>query len=283
MCADENSANISLSDTFNNFHDYELRWTPDKIEWLIDGEVGRVQERKDTWNKTSQNWEFPQTPARVQLSLWPGGLESNPKGTIDWAGGVIDWDHRDIKDNGYFYATVESVKIECFNGDGIGSNDGKSYTYSDVRGTNDTVVDGDEDHILASLQATGMDMDKGKPSDDDKDEDEDDDNNNDNDNDDEDEDDKDDPPSVPGGVSPGQTPHEEDEPSSGGGGDNTGTDDTEAPPPSSGGSGCERGQFCQGLEESNSEAADGDNTGDGNKSRASVLAMIVAGFALYWL
>lgn len=270
-----------MTDTFANFHDYEIRWTPDKVEWLIDGKVGRTQERKDTWNKTSQNWEFPQTPARVQLSLWPGGLETNPKGTIDWAGGVIDWNHRDIKDVGYFYVTVESVSIECYNGDGIGSNKKTSYTYSDVRGTNDTVVDGDEKHILASLQATGLDMDKGKPSNDDDDDDKDKD---------EDEDDKKDdeddapPPSVPGGIIPGPDhSNEEDDTSSDAGEESGGGENTEAPPPPSGGSSCERGQFCQGLDESNSESTDGGNTGDSTKSRASGLAMVIAGFALYWL
>jgi beta-glucanase (GH16 family) len=33
----ENSANISLSDTFSTWHEYEINWTPDKIEWIIDG------------------------------------------------------------------------------------------------------------------------------------------------------------------------------------------------------------------------------------------------------
>ncbi|KAF3353355.1 Zinc finger transcription factor ace1 [Verticillium dahliae VDG1] len=107
----DQSKNITLSDTFNNWHEYEIQWTPDKITWLVNGQVGRVKERKDTWNETTQGWDFPQTPARVQLSIWPGGLESNAKGTIDWAGGVIDWEHEDIKKVGYFYAAVSDVEI----------------------------------------------------------------------------------------------------------------------------------------------------------------------------
>lgn len=270
---DNNSANISLSNTFFNFHDYEIRWTPDKIEWLIDGEVGRTHERKTTWNETSQNWEFPQTPARVQLSLWPGGLESNPDGTIDWAGGVIDWNHRDIQDVGYFWATVESVSIECFNGDGIGSNDKKSYVYDDLRGTNDTVIDGDADHIIASLLATGLDMEKGKKEE----------NNDDND---DDEEDDDRPATVPGGVSPGQD-HSGEDSSTGGGsggdsGSSTGNEDNSGDTPPAGDSSCARGDFCQGLDDASNSNSDG-NTGDGTKSRASVLAIIIAGFALYWL
>ncbi|KAH7361501.1 concanavalin A-like lectin/glucanase domain-containing protein [Plectosphaerella cucumerina] len=160
------SKNLTLTDTFSTWHEYEIQWTPDKITWLINGQVGRVKERKDTWNATSQQWLFPQTPARVQLSLWPGGLPQNPQGTIDWAGGVIDWDHEDIKKAGYYYASVSDVEIKCWDGKRgePGSNSGTSYTYDDIRATNDTVIDGDKKTVLASLQGTGEDMEKGKPS-----------------------------------------------------------------------------------------------------------------------
>lgn len=79
---DDNSGNISLSDTYNNFHTYEIDWTPDQISWLVDGQVGRTKKRADTWNATTNQWDFPQTPARVQLSIWPGGLATNAAGTI---------------------------------------------------------------------------------------------------------------------------------------------------------------------------------------------------------
>ncbi|KPM36385.1 putative glycosidase crf2 [Neonectria ditissima] len=159
----DNSANISVSDTFNEFHEYEVRWTPDKIEWLIDGEVGRTQKKSDSWNETSKNFDYPQTPARVQLSLWPGGLASNAKGTVDWAGGEIDWDAADIKNYGYYFATFSNVDIECYNAKSPpGTNKNKSYYYKDIKATSDTVVDSDKEHILASLQGTGTDMDKGK-------------------------------------------------------------------------------------------------------------------------
>ncbi|KFY72573.1 hypothetical protein V499_07294, partial [Pseudogymnoascus sp. VKM F-103] len=151
--------NISLSDTFNNYHEYEIRWTPDSITWLVDGQVGRTKLRKDTWNATSNQWAFPQTPARVQISIWPGGLASNAQGTIDWAGGVIDWSGPDIQANGYYYAQFESVSVECFNADNApGTNKKTSYTYNNKAGTNDTVVDGDKPTILKSLLGTGTDM-----------------------------------------------------------------------------------------------------------------------------
>lgn len=162
---DDNSGNITnLSDTFNNFHDYEIRWTPDNIQWLVDGQVGRTVNRKDHWNATSNQWSFPQTPARVQISIWPGGLASNAPGTIAWAGGEIDWNAPDIQNAGYFYATFESVTVDCYNAtSGLGSNSGTSYTYSNIAGTNNTVVDGNKRTNLASLEGTGTDMDAGKP------------------------------------------------------------------------------------------------------------------------
>lgn len=165
MSTDENGANISLSDTYSNFHDYEIRWTPDSITWLVDGQVGRVKNRKDTWNSTSNQWSYPQTPARVQLSIWPGGLASNGKGTIDWAGGLIDWNSADIQRDGYYYAQFQSVTVECYNATSApGTNKGKSYTYNNAAGTNDTVVDGNKPTILKSLLGTGTNMNQDLPA-----------------------------------------------------------------------------------------------------------------------
>ncbi|EPE35178.1 Concanavalin A-like lectins/glucanase [Glarea lozoyensis ATCC 20868] len=160
-----NSQNITLSDTFNNYHTYEINWTPDKITWLVDGQEGRTLEKKDTWNATTNQWMYPQTPARVQLSLWPGGLASNAKGTVDWAGGQIDWNGADIKSNGYYYSMFQSVSVKCYDAKTApGTNSGTSYTYNNAAGTNDTVVDGDSPTVLKSLLGTGENMDAGDPA-----------------------------------------------------------------------------------------------------------------------
>ncbi|TEA14551.1 putative glycosidase crf2 [Colletotrichum sidae] len=158
----DQSGNISLSNTFANWHEYEIQWTPDEIKWLVDGQVGRTKKRADTWNSTAQQWDFPQTPARVQLSIWPGGADTNAKGTVDWAGGPINWEHEDIKNAGYFYAQIKDVEINCYNAkSGPGTSNKKSYTYKDIKSTNDTVIDGDKDTILKSFLGTGSDMDAG--------------------------------------------------------------------------------------------------------------------------
>lgn len=161
---DTNEQNISLSDTFVNYHTYEIDWTPDQITWLVDGQVGRTKKRSETWNATSNQWMFPQTPARVQLSLWPAGLASNGQGTVDWAGGLVDWNSIDIKNNGYYYATFESVTINCYNASSApGTNTGTSYYYNGYAGTNNTVVDSNNATVLASFEGTGLDMEAGAP------------------------------------------------------------------------------------------------------------------------
>lgn len=155
----DNEQNISLSDTFQNFHTYEIDWTPDTITWKVDGQVGRTKKRSDTWNATTNQWMFPQTPARVQLSLWPAGLASNGEGTVEWAGGLVDWNSPDIQANGYYYATFESVTISCYNATSApGTNTGVSYTYNGYTGTNDTVIDGTDATVLSSFLATGTNM-----------------------------------------------------------------------------------------------------------------------------
>jgi hypothetical protein len=108
---------------------------------------------------------FPQTPARVQLSLWPGGLASNAQGTIDWAGGQINWNGPDIQTNGYYYAMFQSVEVSCYNATSApGTNTEVSYTYNNAAGTNNTVVDGNSPTVLKSLLGTGDDMDAGDPA-----------------------------------------------------------------------------------------------------------------------
>jgi hypothetical protein len=98
----------------------------------------------------------------VQISIWPGGAETNAKGTVDWAGGPIDWNSEEIKHFGYYYATFAEVSVECYKTDSApGTNKGVSYYYNNIRGTNDTVVDSDKPTILKSFLATGTDMDKG--------------------------------------------------------------------------------------------------------------------------
>lgn len=114
--------------------------------------AGRTLKKTDTWNETTQQFDYPQTPSRVQLSIWPGGAASNGQGTIDWAGGAIDWDSTDIQNYGYDFATVKSVEIECYNASSApGTNNAVSYYYDNIVGTNNSVVNGKNSTIMSSL------------------------------------------------------------------------------------------------------------------------------------
>lgn len=109
-----NAKNSTTSDTFENYHTYTMDWQEDKIDWYVDDDKVRTLEKKDTYNKTTERYDFPQTPSRIQMSLWPGGASSNGLGTIEWAGGAINWDSSDIKDTGYYYAYLKEVEVTAY-------------------------------------------------------------------------------------------------------------------------------------------------------------------------
>lgn len=121
--------------------------------------------KADTYNETSKQYQFPQTPSRLQMSLWPAGQPSNAQGTIDWAGGEIDWNSEDIKNHGYDFATVGEVTVKCYdppkdakdNGDNAYLYTKSSAMEADIEITNNKTV-------LGSLGATGLDMDLGANS-----------------------------------------------------------------------------------------------------------------------
>lgn len=261
-----------------------MRWTPDKIEWVVDGKTERTVERKYTFNATSNQYEFPQTPARVQLSLWPGGLASNAKGTIDWAGGEIDWNAPDIQDPGFFYASVDSVEVKCYSASsGPGTNKNKSYSYDNLAGTNNTVVDGDKDTVLGSLSASGLNPDLGKKkekesktgkesssSTDDE------------------EKPKNTAAQIPGGGSVGQDHSDEGDSSDDSGNDSgSGGDSGDSGSAPANTADCDVSSFhadCNGDKSSSSDSSkDGDGEGSAPRAGASALAVIIAACALFWL
>ncbi|KAK4504493.1 hypothetical protein PRZ48_005409 [Zasmidium cellare] len=150
-----NMVPLNTSDTRSNTHTYTIDWTPDQVTWSIDGNDMRTLKKSDTWNDTTNSYHFPQTPARVQLSLWPAGLESNGEGTVSWAGGLVNWDSQYMQ-NGYYYAMVNDVSIECYDPpDGYTNNGNKAYYYMNTIGTNSSVAIGNNDTILSSFMATG--------------------------------------------------------------------------------------------------------------------------------
>ncbi|CCH42309.1 putative glycosidase crf2 [Wickerhamomyces ciferrii] len=151
----KNGENSTLSNTFENYHDYEIDWTPEQITWSIDGKEVRTLKKEDTYNETSKTYYYPQTPSRVQVSLWPAGQNTNGVGTIEWAGGLVNWDSEDVKEHGYYYMVLQSMEITCYDPPSGTLVDGDvSYVYNDSKKfdqeyvmitNNGTIIDSQDD------------------------------------------------------------------------------------------------------------------------------------------
>ncbi|KAL9124369.1 MAG: hypothetical protein Q9217_006294 [Psora testacea] len=161
-----NGKNITMpdSDTFSAYHTYEIDWKPDQLTWSIDGNVERTLKKSDTFNKTDNQYHYPQTPSRVQLSLWPAGISKNGKGTVEWAGGLIDWNGQDVKTNGYYYSMFKEVNIQCYDPPSKANKTGKtSYVYTGRTGVEQDIAITNNPTVLKSLLGTGTDMEKDYP------------------------------------------------------------------------------------------------------------------------
>lgn len=159
-----NAIDGSTTNTFKNYHYYEIDWTEDELTWSIDGAVIRTLKKEDTWNDTKEAYYYPQTPSRIQFSLWPAGSLSNSEGTIEWAGGEIDWDSEDIQDYGYYYAYVKNVTVEAYDLPswftkkyGNNTDAYHAFLYNSTDATEDNVYLTKKKTWLGSDEATGLD------------------------------------------------------------------------------------------------------------------------------
>ncbi|KAM0754695.1 concanavalin A-like lectin/glucanase [Meredithblackwellia eburnea MCA 4105] len=94
------------------FITYGLVWTPDVLQWTVNGAVVRTLTRASTLQDNL--YKFPQTPSRIQFSVWPAGISTQSQGTIDWAGGMIDWSDPSYTSQGYFAAYVQWLSVTCY-------------------------------------------------------------------------------------------------------------------------------------------------------------------------
>ncbi|PFH50606.1 glycoside hydrolase family 16 protein [Amanita thiersii Skay4041] len=117
-----------LQDTFSTYHDYTIDWQPETLTFLVDGKAVRTVKKSDTFDASGVA-HYPSTPSRIQLSLWPAGIPSSAPGTVQWAGGMIDWNDPDYKSAGHFYARIQSVTVKCSDPVAPGPNI-TSYVYS---------------------------------------------------------------------------------------------------------------------------------------------------------
>jgi beta-glucanase (GH16 family) len=98
------------------FHNYTTYWSKEKLEWWVDGELQR------TLTYASNETTYPQTPMNVRIGIWPAGDPKNALGTIEWAGGEVNYD------DGPYNMYVSQVRVQDF-------STGKEYKYSDHSGT----------------------------------------------------------------------------------------------------------------------------------------------------
>lgn len=70
----------------NVAHVYEIDWTETTLRWLIDGTVVRTLNKADT-----SAYGYPSTPSQIKIGIWASGDPTNPAGTIEWGGGLLDY------------------------------------------------------------------------------------------------------------------------------------------------------------------------------------------------
>ena len=54
---------------------------------------------------------YPTTPSRIQLSIWPAGIPGTAQGTVDWAGGMINWQDPDYVSAGKLVLRLHSAHL----------------------------------------------------------------------------------------------------------------------------------------------------------------------------
>jgi beta-glucanase (GH16 family) len=71
-----------------DFHNYTIDWTKDRIQWILDDNILRTLE----FGQALGGKNYPQTPMNVRLGMWAGGdVKNNDPGVVQWAGGVTNF------------------------------------------------------------------------------------------------------------------------------------------------------------------------------------------------
>ncbi|EME39843.1 glycoside hydrolase family 16 protein [Dothistroma septosporum NZE10] len=109
-----NSEYPALDGAQDDYHNYTIVWSQEKLQWMLNGNVVREQSYLDPGL-------YPQTPCRIQFGLWCGGC-SKSEGTVQWAGGKADF--KDAP----FVMNVKSIKVTD------GTTNSSSYSYGDHSG-----------------------------------------------------------------------------------------------------------------------------------------------------
>lgn len=84
---------------------YKIEWTPDKIQWSVDGTVLRALTAKDLLQL--KGYGLPSHPMLLQFTIWDAGHNSE---TEAWSGGRTDYGPKDEKE---YTTLIEWVDIAC--------------------------------------------------------------------------------------------------------------------------------------------------------------------------
>ncbi|KAI7903420.1 concanavalin A-like lectin/glucanase domain-containing protein [Cokeromyces recurvatus] len=95
---------VEGGDVDKSFHKYTIDWRPDRITWLVDDIIIRTKTKAETCDGTGI-CKFPSHPARIQIGLWDGSIET---GTAEWSNGPIDWSKPHS-----ISAQLRDVQVEC--------------------------------------------------------------------------------------------------------------------------------------------------------------------------
>ncbi|CAR29583.1 hypothetical protein ZYGR_0AD02660 [Zygosaccharomyces rouxii] len=117
----------------DKFHNYTLDWNVDKATWALDGQVVRT-----LTNDSSEG--YPQTPMFIKMGIWAGGDPDNAPGTIEWAGGKIDYSQAP------FSMYVKRVVVTDY-------SSGKKYSYQGQSGSWESIEAEDGEVLGRASQA----------------------------------------------------------------------------------------------------------------------------------
>lgn len=108
---------------------YVIDWTPERIQWIVDGNVIR------TLTASAAGSNYPQTPMQIRLGTWVGGGKDSPEGTVEWAGGYADFS------DAPFDSWYKSIKVVDYAGGNSAADFAvRQYSYGDKSGTKDSIV-----------------------------------------------------------------------------------------------------------------------------------------------
>lgn len=112
-----------INKPMDEYHNYTVHWTLEKIDFFIDTELVRTL----AYGDANGGHNFPQTPMFVRIGIWAGGdVDNNGKYVVEWAGGETDFSQAP------FSMYVKSVRLEDF-------GSGAAYKYGDRSGSFESI------------------------------------------------------------------------------------------------------------------------------------------------